>query len=569
LDRFEISFLLTLHINTQKTMDYSAKKILYIEDDRESREMMADILRIHGFNYLEASRGIEGIRIATQYHPDLILMDLNLPDMNGYEITTLLKSIPNLKKTPIIALSADAKRDAKEFTLTAGCEGFIAKPINIADFLQRINEYLQGKKEIIAPELERKYLTEFNIRLGEKLHNKIEELEKVNQNLLGINDELKRSRQQLTDYNNRLFTMNNLANSLRLQESPEDVLNILPEKLVEGFQVDRVIIFQYDEKSEKLDPHSYAGVTVDEVKKLKLKLERIFYLQLKSELKILWVKNRTEILNRSLHKFALRLQSDSFILGSFSAFASRRDASGIFQNVVVKANINKNNENNLGTSKKLLIFLDRGHKRKNFITYEIRVIKAFLQTASIIYENMNLYHNLLKMLKIRERQAVTDPITEVHNYRYFQNQIEREIGRSQRHKKTFSIAMIDIDNFKEYNDTHGHFNGDLALKLIAQSLHENIRKSDILARYGGDEFIIILPELDKNQAKKLAEKLCDVISKTTLPAKKRVRKVNLTISLGIASFPSDGTQEETLLKKADEALYSAKESGRNTVSISV
>ena len=88
--------------------EFERKKILYIEDDQESRDMMADILRIHGFEFREASRGLEGIRIATLEKPDLILMDLNLPDMNGYEITTLIKSIGILKETPVIALSADA-----------------------------------------------------------------------------------------------------------------------------------------------------------------------------------------------------------------------------------------------------------------------------------------------------------------------------------------------------------------------------------------------------------------------------------------------------------------------------
>jgi len=181
---------------------------------------------------------------------------------------------------------------------------------------------------------------------------------------------------------------------------------------------------------------------------------------------------------------------------------------------------------------------------------------------------MNLYHNLLDMLQIKERQAITDPITGVHNYRYFRIQIEREIGRAQRHGKSFSIVMIDIDNFKEYNDAHGHLNGDLALKIVAGGLVKNIRRSDVLARYGGDEFVLILPELGKNQARKLAEKLCDVISKTKLPAKKYVPKVALTISLGVATFPDDGDIEENLLKKADEALYLAKDSGRNTVCIS-
>jgi diguanylate cyclase (GGDEF)-like protein len=125
--------------------------------------------------------------------------------------------------------------------------------------------------------------------------------------------------------------------------------------------------------------------------------------------------------------------------------------------------------------------------------------------------------------------------------------------------------MIDIDNFKQFNDTQGHRNGDQALKIIAQKLKDNIRKSDILSRYGGDEFVLILPELNKVQAKSLAQKLVQLIKDTKLPIKKDMPRVEVTISLGIASFPEDGSNEDTLLKKADEALYHAKESGRNQV----
>ena len=548
--------------------DPQRRKILYIEDDLESREMMADILRIHGFDYFHAARGLEGIRIATREKPDLILMDLSLPDMNGYEITTLLRSIASLKAIPIIALSAESEKNAKEFTLTAGCNGFIEKPINIADFLRLINEYLSGRREMVTPEVEHKYLSEHNIRLGEKLHVKIEELEKANKNLISINEELSRSRQQLTDYNNRLFIMNSLANSLRTQTSPEDVLQILPEKMAEGFQLDRVLILEYQEKEEILKPIYHTGFKDGELRKLKLKLDHLFYLNLKSEIKVLWVKSRSEIVNESLLSLARKLHSQSFLLGSISAFSSHRDATGIFSSISSGQNSISPGEGVDGSQRKLLLFLDRNSRHEPFVTYEVRVIKSFLHTASIIYENMNLYYNLLQMLHIKEQQAITDPITEAHNYRYFRFEIEKEIGRAQRHKKVFSIVMIDIDNFKEYNDSHGHLNGDLALKLVATGLQKNIRKSDVLARYGGDEFIIILPELDKTNASQLAQKLCDVIGQTKLPSKKFAPKINLTISLGVASYPADGTKEDELMKKADEALYQAKHSGRNTVCIS-
>jgi two-component system cell cycle response regulator len=544
------------------------RKLLYIEDDAESREMMADILNQHGFKFLGASRGLEGIRVATREKPDLILLDISLPDMDGYEVTTLIKSIKSLENIPIIALSVDTEDKARERILSAGCEGFISKPIDISEFLQSIEEYLGGRKESVAPEDEKKYLTEYNIRLGEKLQNKIEELEKVNLNLISMNDELNLSQSQLTDYNNRLYAMNNIANILRLQNSPSEILEILPEKMIEGFGIDRCLIFEYLKDNERLQPVYAAGISEKHIKKLKFKFDRPLYEKLKEDLKILWIQNKDEISNDHLYKMAQSLNSTSFAIGALAGFSSRRDATKIFQSIVAHPEYEDDNELSIKTPKKYIIFIDRGIQQKQFASYEIRVLKAFLQTTSIIHENMLLYHKMMKLYRIKEQEAITDGLTNVFNYRFFQTQIERELVRSDRHGKSFSVAMIDIDNFKQYNDTHGHLIGDEALRIIAQTIIKNIRKSDILARYGGDEFVMILPELDKNQSKALAEKLCAVIRETKVPKKKTAMKVKLTVSLGISTFPDDGNTEEALLKKADEALYKAKDLGRDIVCIS-
>ncbi len=116
-------------------------KILYIEDDAETRSLMADIIRYRGYQYFDAERGMEGIQLAKKINPDLIIIDLRLPDMDGYEVTTLIKSIDELKEKPIIALTAESRKNVRELTLAAGCDGFIYKPINVNEFLFKIEEY--------------------------------------------------------------------------------------------------------------------------------------------------------------------------------------------------------------------------------------------------------------------------------------------------------------------------------------------------------------------------------------------------------------------------------------------
>ncbi len=547
--------------------EINQRKILYIEDDRDSREMMADILHMHGFGFLGASRGLEGIRLATNESPNLILLDINLPDMDGYEITTLLRSIKALECVPIIALSVETTGQSRERILAAGCDGFISKPINIIEFLSTIEEYLKGRKDSVAPEDEKKYLTEYNIRLGERLQNKIEEMEKINKNLISMNEELSLSQKQLTDYNNRLYAMNNIANILRMQSSPHALLEILPENIIEGFGIDRCLIFEYFEEKDRLVVAHAAGISELNVKRLKFKISSQLYQRLKEDIKLMWIKTKNEIPDENLYKIAQELNSTSFILASLSGFSSRQDATSIFQSIV-SSSAEEDDEFAIKKPKKYIIFIDRGKTQKPFLPYEIRVFKTFLQTASIIYENMMLYQKMMKLYRVKEQEAITDGLTNVYNYRFFQSQIEREIVRSDRHGNSFSVAMIDLDNFKQYNDTQGHLRGDEALRMVAQTIVKNIRKSDTLARYGGDEFVMILPELDKVQSKALAEKLCEVIRNTKVPRKRTARRINLTVSLGIATFPFDGRNEEELLHKADEALYRAKDLGRNAVCIS-
>ena len=471
------------------------------------------------------------------------------------------------KSIPIIALTGFTGKGAKELTLAAGCDGYISKPINITEFLHQIDEYLQGRKDSITPEIEKEYLAEYNVRLVEKLQAKIEEMGKMNLSLSQINEELSISKEQLTEYNNRLFYMNNLANLLRLQKTPQDLLQLLPFKLKEGFSVDRTIIFEYDDNNEKLNPLFVAGVSSENLKKIKLTLSREFYKHLRKEHKVLWIKDKSEIIDSSLMNLAQNFNSLSFVLASISGWRSVTDDSGIFSAIntsTIKYKLRKKSDQ---LSKKLLLFIDRGRSQKPFLTYEIRILKAFIQSISIIYENMMLYHDLYDIYRIREKEAITDPLTSLHNYRYFRSESERELLRADRYNKPFSLAIVDIDNFKPYNDTHGHLAGDEVLIALANLLKVNTRKSDTVARYGGDEFIIILPELKSNQAKSLAEKLCDTMHQSEELKKLDLKSVELSISIGIASYPESGNTIDKLLKKADGALYSAKKSGKNTVSI--
>lgn len=173
--------------------------------------------------------------------------------------------------------------------------------------------------------------------------------------------------------------------------------------------------------------------------------------------------------------------------------------------------------------------------------------------------------------KIRESQqklvtqTITDQLTGLYNFRYFQEFLNDEISRASRYKHNFAIMIIDIDHFKHYNDTQGHPMGNVVLKEVAAILKESIHREDFLARYGGEEFVVILPETDINGAKAAGERLRTSIEQSQFPGEKSQPNGTLTISIGGAIFPRTSQTAKPLLEKADKALYQSKENGRNQV----
>lgn len=160
--------------------------------------------------------------------------------------------------------------------------------------------------------------------------------------------------------------------------------------------------------------------------------------------------------------------------------------------------------------------------------------------------------------------ATTDGLTELFNHRYFQEQMIMQAANCKRYNSNFSLILIDIDFFKKFNDVYGHQSGDAVLRQVALKLKKNVRATDIVCRYGGEEMTIILPNTDRDEAIITAQKICQII------AEKPFKLVNdqeskVTISLGVATFPQDGELPREIIESADKRLYVAKENGRNQV----
>lgn len=202
----------------------------------------------------------------------------------------------------------------------------------------------------------------------------------------------------------------------------------------------------------------------------------------------------------------------------------------------------------------------------SFIAY--RNYKMLATTIKLKNENMSLVHRLTEINAIVKQQAIHDVLTGLFNRLYLSDFLPKEMERSQRSGKPLSVIMIDIDHFKHFNDTYGHDAGDEVLKELGSFLSNRVRGSDIACRFGGEEFILVLPEITIEAAAKRAEKLRQEVKNL------RVR-VNgkwldpITLSFGIAEFPKHGANMKELIDSADRALYQAKNEGRDCIRLSM
>jgi diguanylate cyclase (GGDEF)-like protein len=195
----------------------------------------------------------------------------------------------------------------------------------------------------------------------------------------------------------------------------------------------------------------------------------------------------------------------------------------------------------------------RKRAARPFDAEDVRIITLLAAWTAVALENLRLLQNV-------EKLAVTDDLTQVYNYRFLKSALRREIKRAGRYRQDLSLLMIDVDNLKNYNDHHGHLRGSFLLREMAGLFTAHVRSWDLVAKYGGDEFTVILPQTDLLGARTVAERLRTAVEEHTFPLANRSQ---ITVSIGIAAFPMDGQTTSALIETADRALYLAKQRGRN------
>ncbi len=189
---------------------------------------------------------------------------------------------------------------------------------------------------------------------------------------------------------------------------------------------------------------------------------------------------------------------------------------------------------------------------------ERRLLMIFSSSAAVAIDNSLLH-------KKTEELTITDALTELYNYRYFRNKLTDELRRADRYRQKLSILMLDLDHFKEVNDRYGHQTGNVTLREVSSIIRECVRDIDVVARYGGEEFVVILPQTHEEDAAIIGERIRETVEKNYFPNSSGQRDIQITISLGVATYPEGIHNLDQLIEKVDRALYRAKAEGRNRV----
>lgn len=188
---------------------------------------------------------------------------------------------------------------------------------------------------------------------------------------------------------------------------------------------------------------------------------------------------------------------------------------------------------------------------------QMNVLKTLAGQVGLAIINGRLFEDV-------EQQAITDGLTKLYVYRYFQQRLKEEMDRADRYSYSLALVMMDVDYFKSFNDTYGHQLGDQILEFLAQTIRSNIRRIDLAARYGGDEFVLLLPEITEQEAWLMGSRLLNALKNCTLQTPQGDR-IPIGVSMGVALYPSDAQNIKDLIERADKALYWAKKNSRGDI----
>jgi two-component system cell cycle response regulator len=467
-------------------------------------------LREHGYKVLEASRADLLFEHFATTVPDLFLLDITSPTLPGPRLLEWLKADDPWRDMPVLIITAMPPEDETVRLLSLGAADFIGKPFRVRELLARI---------------------QVQLRLQQLLSEAREELKSAKA-------ELSRARNEAEHHRKLVDILHDVTGDL----SPDEIYHLLVRRVARALDIARcslVLARPGDSTGVVATAYENPGL-----RNLEVDLSRYPEIQIALEKQepVLIQDIRDDPLFSTVRK-SWEIEGHAVQVRSVIALPFQLDfrQAGVF--------FMRTTEEEPALTPDDVAFADT----------VIKAAVSAIRKAQII--------ETTQADKVRlEQLASTDSVTGLLNRRALMERLTAEIDRAARYEHELVLLMIDLDHFKQVNDTHGHLVGDDVLRELSRLLLNEVRTVDIVARYGGEEFVVVLPEQAMEGGTAFAERVRERVAETTFRAEEIPGGVHLTISVGIAAYPSENMHSaEELIARADEALYRAKAAGRDQV----
>ena len=449
-------------------------RILVVDDVPANVKLLEARLSAEYFDVFTASNGAQALEICARAECDLILLDVMMPDINGFEVCRQLKSNPATHFIPVVMVTALDSPSDRVRGLEAGADDFLTKPVSDVVLIARVRSLTRLK--MMTDELRMRAITSLEIGVQAPERKAVEELGKGGRILL-VDDRPSSSE--------RLAPVLGTEHVVDVETNPSEALF----RAADG---------DYDLLIVSLGLENFDGLRLCSQAR---SLERTRHVPI---LAIADADNNPRLLR------GLEIGVNDYLLRPVDM-----------------------NE---------LLARARTQIRKRRYTDHLR-------------DNVQ---NSIEM-------AITDALTGLHNRRYMESHLATLAEQASARGKSLALMMLDIDFFKAINDTYGHDAGDDVLREFAVRIRKSIRGIDLACRYGGEEFVIVMPETDMHVAGMVAERLRRSIAGQPFSIQRGSREIDVTISVGLSTLSTRGDTVADLLKRADVALYRAKDDGRNRV----
>ncbi len=522
------------------------------------------LLSHRGHRVLEAANGVEGLDQVRAEHPDLVITDILMPAMDGYEFVRQLRGEPEGGQAKVMFYSATyLAAEARTAAQACGVSRVITKPSDPEDVLRAVQDMLDSGEAVVpVPSLDADLQSKYVSMLSNKLSEKVAELETLNAELekrvaertseleatnLHLEEQVAERQQverALRQANDRLTQwVSQLAQRTRETTLLGEMTHVLPTCLTIEEAQATVVRF-----AQKLGCHASGGIYVLEHSSEFVKAVEV------------WGEPLGEQHDQTFSAgecWALRTERPYMVGGALTGaicghVLGAKPAEYICVPMVAQGEC-------LGVLhlRWSQVALDQQsdppESRK-------RLAMALADSFALLFSNMKLHVSL-------KEQSIRDHLTGLFNRRYLEESLEREVHQATRTGAPIGVTMLDVDHFKNFNDTFGHATGDEILRILGHYFLEHVREGDIPCRYGGEEFALILPGASLEVAQRRAEGLREGALALGKELLDRLAQNHdpLTLSLGVAAFPQHGLNGRAVLRVADAALYRAKQSGRNKV----